>query len=102
MQIASDASTVDAMIPNAGTPVLEIRPNCSGKSPSFAAASGISAQIIVHPTSAPRPEMITATAITLPAHVPPNIAFAASEKEAVEVASLDEGRIPNTAVKDSM
>src|SRR5215471_1945049 len=102
MTIAIDASTVEAMMPNAGTPFDESRANCSGKSPSLAAASGISAQIIVQPTSAPRPEMMTAIAITWPAQVPPNMALAASENGAVELDSFDVGRIPNTATSDSM
>ena len=76
--------------------------NASGKSPSFAAASGISAQIIVQPLSAPKPEMMTATAMTLPAHVPPNMALAASENGALDSASCEVGRMPNTAVSDSM
>ena len=45
MTIAIEARTVDAMIPNAGTPTLFMRLNRSGNSPSLAAASGISAQI---------------------------------------------------------
>ena len=64
MIIAIDASAVDAMIPKAGTPARDICLKRSGKSPSLAAASGISAQIIVHPFNAPKPEMITATAMT--------------------------------------
>ena len=64
-----------------------MRLNCSGNSPSFAAASGISAQIIVQPFSAPKPEMMTTIAITLPAQVPPNMALTASENGAVESGS---------------
>ena len=44
-------------MPYAGTPFLDIRLNCCGNRPSSAAASGISAQIIVQPFSAPNPEM---------------------------------------------
>src|SRR6516165_10145436 len=102
MAIAIEASAVEAMMPNAGTPFLEICLNRSGNRPSSAAASGISAQIMVQPLSAPRPEMMTATAITLPAQVPPNIALTASENGAVALASVDVGTMPNTAVSESM
>src|SRR6516225_6833051 len=102
MAIAIEARIVEARIPYAGTPCLEIRLNCAGNRPSSAAASGISAQIIVQPFSAPNPEMITATAITLPTQVPPNIALAASENGAVALASLLVGTMPNTTVSDSM
>src|ERR1700739_3585884 len=102
MIIAIEASTVEAMMPNAGTPLFEMRLNRSGNSPSFAAASGISAQIMVQPVSAPEAETMTAIAITLPTHVPPNIALAASENGAVALASLLVGTMPNTAVSDSM
>src|SRR5690349_4361115 len=56
---------------------------------------------MVQPLSAPKPEMMTASAITLPAQVPPNIALAASENGAVALASLEAGRMPNTAISDS-
>src|SRR3954447_21932999 len=102
MIIAAEASTVEAMMPNAGTPFLDMRLNRSGNRPSFAAASGISAQIIVHPLRAPKPETMTAMAIRLPAQVPPNIALAASENGAVALASLVVGTMPNTAVSESM
>ena len=102
MTIAIDASVVDATIPNAGTCAALRRLKRSGNSPSLAAASGISAQIMVQPTSAPRPEMITAIDITSPAHVPPNITLAASENGAVESASAVVERIPKTAVSESM
>ena len=46
--------------------------------------------------------MMTAIAIALPAQVPPNMALAASENGAVEPASCDVDRIPNTAVSESM
>src|SRR5262250_3942359 len=98
MAIAIEASTVEAMMPNAGTPFFEMRLNRSGNRPSSAAASGISAQIIVQPLSAPRPEMMTAMAITLPAQVPPNIVLTASEYGALPEASLELGTMPNTAV----
>ena len=68
----------------------------------MAAASGISAQIIVQPVSAPKPEMMTAIAITLPAQVPPKMTLAASENGAEEAASLVVGRMPKTAVSESM
>src|SRR5215471_7609658 len=102
MMIAMDASTVEAMMPNAGTPEEDMRLNRSGKRPSFAAASGISAQIMVQPFSAPKPEMITARAIRLPAQEPPNIALAASENGAFASASFELGRMPNTAMSESM
>ena len=57
---------------------------------------------MVQPLSAPKPEMMTAMAITLPAQVPPNIALAASENGAVAVASLEVGTMPNTAMSESM
>src|SRR5215469_6089661 len=102
MAIAIEASTVEAMMPNAGTPFFEMRLNRAGNRPSSAAASGISAQIIVQPLSAPSPEMMTAIAITLPAQVPPNIALTASENGAVALASLEVGTMPNTATSESM
>src|SRR4051812_20659231 len=102
MAIATEASTVDAMIPNAGTPFDESFLNWLGNRPSLAAASGISAQIIVQPLSAPSPEMITAIAMMSPAHVPPNITLAASEKGAVAVASWVVGNTPNITVSDTM
>jgi len=61
--IAIDASTVEAMMPNAGTPLLDIWLKRFGKSPSLAAARGISAQIMVQPFSAPKPDMMTTTAM---------------------------------------
>src|SRR3954462_5857797 len=102
MAIAIEASVVDAMMPNAGTPLGDSCLNRAGNNPSLAAASGISAQIIVQPTSAPRPEMITAIDITSPAQLPPSITLAASENGAVEPASAFVERIPKTAVSDSM
>ena len=102
MIIAIEASAVEAMMPNAGTPAFDSRLNCCGNRPSFAAASGISAQIMVQPFRAPKPEMMTAMAITLPAQVPPNMALAASENGAVDSARVGLGRMPNTAVRDSM
>ena len=100
--MAIEASTVDATMPNAGTPFFEMRLNGSGKRPSFAAASGISAQIMVQPLSAPKPEMMTAMAMTLPAQVPPNMALTASENGALDSASCELGRMPNTTVSESM
>jgi len=66
MIIASEASNVDAMIPNAGTPWLLSALKRSGNNPSLAAASGISAVISVQLFSAPKPEKTTTAAITLP------------------------------------
>jgi hypothetical protein len=48
MIIAIEASTMEAMMPKTGTPVLDRRLNCGGNSPSLAAASGISAEIMVN------------------------------------------------------
>jgi hypothetical protein len=39
MAMAIDASTVEAMMPNAGTPLFEMRWNRAGKSPSLAASA---------------------------------------------------------------
>lgn len=102
MIIATEARTVDAMMPNAGTPLREMRLNAGGNRPSFAAASGISAQIIVQPLSAPKPEMMTAMAMMSPAQVPPNMALTASENGALASASCELGRMPNTATSESM
>src|SRR6516162_3528990 len=102
MMIAIDASTVEEMMPNAGTPFLDMRLNWSGNRPSFAAASGISAQIMVHPLSAPKPEMMTAMANRLPTQVPPNMTLAASENGAVEFWRVLLGRMPNMTVSESM
>ena len=52
------------MMPKAGTPFLDKRLNRSSNSPSLAAASGISATIMVQPFSAPKPEMMTTTDMT--------------------------------------
>jgi hypothetical protein len=41
-----------------GYPLFDIRLNRSGNSPSSAAGSGISAQIMVQPLSAPTPMML--------------------------------------------
>src|SRR5215469_6213635 len=79
-----------------------MRLNRSGNRPSLAAARGISALIMIQPLSAPKPEMMTAIAITLPAQVPPNIALTASEYGALPEASLELGTIPKTAVSHSM
>src|SRR4051794_35593653 len=97
-----DASVVDAMMPKDGTPFADSCLNRAGNSPSLAAASGISAQIIVQPLSAPMPDTMTMTLIRSPQPVPPNIEFTASENGAVDVLSVSPGRMPNTAVSDSM
>jgi len=62
----------------------------------------ISAQIMVQPFNAPKPEMMTTIAITLPAQVPPNMALAASENGAVEFCRVELERMPNTATRESM
>src|SRR3954447_20775052 len=97
----SDARAVEAMMPNAGTPRRLSRPNASGKSPSLAAASGISAQIMVQPFNAPKPEMTTRADITYPAHVPPKIELTAVANGAVDSDSVVADTMPNTAVSDS-
>src|SRR6516164_8610547 len=102
MIMAIDASTVEAMTPKAGTPARDMILKRSGKSPSLAAARGISAQIMVHPFRAPKPEMMTTTAMMFPAQVPPNMLLTASEKGAVDFASSEVGKMPNMAVSDSM
>src|SRR3954447_22999481 len=102
MAIAIDARAVEAMMPNAGTPLLDSCLKRSGNRPSFAAASGISAQIIVQPFSAPSPEMMTMTDMRLPQNVPPNMEFIASENGAVELCNVADGRMPNIAINDSM
>ena len=53
MIMAMEASRVEAMMPNQGTWFLDMRLKGSGNRPSLAAASGISAQIMVQPLSAP-------------------------------------------------
>src|SRR4051812_41768481 len=102
MIMAIDASTVEAMIPYAGTPEADSFLNCSGNSPSSAAALGISAQIIVHPFSAPNPETMTARAIRLPAQVPPNMELAAVENGSLVFDRTVAGRTPKITVRDSM
>ena len=57
---------------------------------------------MVQPLSAPKPEMMTAMAMTLPAQVPPNMALTASENGALDSASCELGRMPNTTVSESM
>src|SRR6516165_11868821 len=101
MMTATDDNTAEATTPNAVTPLLEMRWNRSGNRPSLAAASGISALIMTQPLSAPKPEMMTAAAITLPAQVPPNIVLTASEYGALPEASLELGTMPNTAASES-
>ena len=101
--MATEASTVEAMMPVAGTWRDDSRPKRAGNRPFRAAASGISAQIIVQPLRAPRPEMITATATRSPAQVPPpTIWLNATEYDALlsASASTDVGRMPKTASID--
>ena len=88
-------------MPKAGTPRPEMRPNRAGNRPSLAAASGISAQIIVQPLSAPKPETMTHAATTQPAHVPPVIASAAVEYGAALSPSTAVGIEPKTATSES-
>src|SRR3954467_2384724 len=101
MIIASDASEVEATIPNAGTPWLFSALKRAGNNPSRAAAIGTSAVISVQPFSAPKPEITTTAAITSPQKVPPNIALTALENGALASASVLDGRIPNTATSAS-
>ena len=68
----------------------------------MAAASGISAQIIVQPFSAPSPETITRIAITSPAHEPPKISLAAVENGSFVDWSCVLERIPKIAISESM
>src|SRR3954465_14194202 len=96
-----DARTVEEMIPKAGTPLALSLPNLAGNRPSLAAASGISAQIIVQPLSAPKPDTTTSAAIRYPAQVPPKIALIAVEYGAVEAAKPPLPTMPNTAVSES-
>ena len=96
-----DARAVEAMMPNAGAPPLLSRPKASGNSPSLAAANGISAQIMVQPLSAPKPEITTSADITYPAQVLPKISFTAVANGAVESASIAEATMPKTAVSES-
>ena len=49
--MATDASTVEDTMPNWGTPLSDRRPNRPGKRPPLAAASGISAQIVISATA---------------------------------------------------
>src|SRR3954447_14469274 len=99
--MATEASTVEAMMPNGGTPAFDIFLNCAGNRPSFAAASGISAQIMVQPFKAPKPETITASAMTLPQNVPPNMTSAAVENGALVVANCVAGSTPKITVSES-
>src|SRR3954470_2648254 len=96
-----DASTVDEMMPKRGTPRSLSLPKASGNRPSLAAASGISAQIIVQPLRAPKPEMTTRADITYPAHVPPKISLTAVANGAVDLFRAAAETMPNTAVSDS-
>src|SRR4051812_46793092 len=91
-------------MPMAGTPWRDSRPKYAGNRPSFAAAYGISAQIMVQPLSAPKPETITAIATRSPAQLPPPaIVLAATEYDALlaSSASSADGMLPNTASSDS-
>ena len=88
--IATEARTVDGFTPNAGTPCDEtLEP--SGNRPSFAAANGISAQIIVQPFSAPNPEMITRTPSACPTGAAED-GLTASENGAEDSASFCRGQ----------
>jgi hypothetical protein len=49
--MATDASTLEETMPNWGTPRSDRRPNRLGKRLPFAAASGISAQIVISATA---------------------------------------------------
>ena len=53
-------------MPKAGTPRRDTRSKCSGNSPSVEAAKGISAQSIVQPLRAPKPEITTIAAMSDP------------------------------------
>src|SRR5262245_56602971 len=99
---AADDSRPETTTPNAGTPFFDMGLNRFGNRPSLAAARGISGLIMIHPLSAPKPEMMTAIANTLPTQVPRNSAWTASEYGALPEASLAVGTMPNTAVSESM
>ena len=77
MTTATDANAVEAMIPTEGMPREDSWANTFGNSPSLAAASGISAQIMVQPLRAPIPEMMTSAATRLPDQAPPKMSLAA-------------------------
>src|ERR1700710_391383 len=100
MTTATEASAADETMPKVGAPREERAAKRRGKSPSLAAASGISAQIMVQPFRAPMPETMTASATRFPAHDPPPTMWsAATEYEALLAswASALVGRVPNTA-----
>src|SRR4051812_28077502 len=104
MTTATEASAVEAMIPTEGMPRDDSCANTFGNSPSLAAASGISAQIMVQPLRAPMPEMITRAATRSPDHAPPKISLAADAYDALLLSweRAVAGRIPKTATSDSM
>jgi hypothetical protein len=102
MTIAIEARTVENTIAHAGAPRRFSRLKRAGNTPSCAAARGISAVIIVHPFSAPMPEMITTAAMTLPQKVPPNMSLIAVENGAVELCRASLDTIPKTATSDRM
>src|SRR3954451_18070653 len=104
MTTAREASVVEAMIPTDGMPRDDSCPKTFGKGPSLAAASGISAQIMVQPLRAPMPEMMTSAATRLPDQAPPKISLAAEAYDALllSCARAVAGRIPKTATSDNM
>src|SRR6478672_3555912 len=92
--MATEASKVELTMPNHGTPRLDrLRKRC-GKRPPSAAAKGISAQIMVQPLRAPKPDTTTSAAMTLPAQVPPKMSLTAVENGAVESPSRALPTIP--------
>ena len=100
--VNSEASSVDRMTPQMGTPALLTLAKNWGNRPSFAAACGISAQIIVQPFSAPIPEITTKADINLPAQMaPPKTSSIATENDAVpsELDNTSLGTMPNTAIR---
>src|SRR3954462_11789423 len=104
MTTAREARAVEAMIPTEGMPREFSWAKAFGNSPSLAAASGISAQIIVQPLRAPIPEMMTRAATRLPDQAPPKISLAAEAYDALllSCARAVAGRIPKTATSDNM
>ena len=89
-------------MPNAGTPRAESRSNALGNSPSFAAASGISAQIMVQPLSAPKPGDDDGERHQVAGPGAAEDRVGRDEYGAVGVRpAATVGRMPNTAISDS-
>ena len=103
MAIAIEASTVDATMPNAGTPLGEIRLNCVGEQPVLRRRQRhLCAD---HRPAVERPEPgddhQDGHHVARPT-CRRRSTLAASENGAVAVPSWVAGRMPNTAISDSM